>query len=118
MLFPSVRSIDVQEKTILVAGDRATLPLRADVAEFGRLKDSMPSAERLGRHPPKVPNWRRRIRDAEILIDLATDYSFQPSAFSENPRLPGAAAVSGAAAACEYRTKHRCGHHAQQQTEP
>jgi hypothetical protein len=70
VFFSSVRSIDVQEKTILAADDRAAAVLRAYVAELGPLKDSRPSAVRLGRHPSKVPNWRRSVRDAEILIHL------------------------------------------------
>ena len=111
--FPSVRSIDVQEKTILAADDRAAL-LRAYVAELGRLKDSRPSAERLGRHPSKVPNWRRSVRDAEILIHLVSDYSSQRPAFSDNVRHFGAVVSPGAAAACERRPKHRCCYQAQQ----
>jgi hypothetical protein len=105
---PSVRSIDVQEKTILAAGDRTAAVLRAYVAELGRLKDSRPSAVRLGRHPSKVPNWRRSVRDAEILIHLVSDYPSQRPAFSENILHFGSVISSGAAAACERRAKHRC----------
>jgi hypothetical protein len=75
---------------------------------LSRPKDSRPSAVRLGRHPSKVPDWRRSIRDAEILIHLVFDYSSQRPACSESVRHFGSIVGSDAVAVCAHSPKHRC----------